>query len=208
MLDLSMRALKTPYLLFLGDAGPELGAKTAQGVAYWRPELCVGQLSLPQCAVSVGLPELSLEEAQNQGARSLIVGVASHGGVIAASWHDTLERALTLGYDVVSGLHERLTSHARLVEAARANGAALHDVRHTDFPIAVGNGKKRSGNRVLTVGTDCAVGKMYTTLALHKAMNARGVTTHLCTTGQTGVMISGFGIAIDAVVSDFVSGAA
>lgn len=208
MIGQSKREIKTPYLLFLGDAGPELGAKTAQGIAFWRPQLCVGQLSFKNCAVSVGLPEMTLQEASAAGAKSIVIGVASHGGIIAESWLPTLESALSAGLDIVNGLHERLTSHERLVALAKKHNRQLHDVRHTDFPIPVANGFKRSGKRLLTVGTDCAVGKMYTTLALHDAMNKAGQKTHLCTTGQTGIMISGFGIAIDAIVADFISGAA
>ncbi|MEM9014511.1 MAG: DUF1611 domain-containing protein [Pseudomonadota bacterium] len=208
MLDQSVRRIKRPYLLFLGDADPELGAKTAQGIAYWRPELCIGQLSLPDCAVSVGLEEINLAEAVARGAKSLVIGVASHGGIIAPSWIPTLCEALRNGLDIVNGLHERTSDNAVLAKIAEEHGRQLHDVRHTDFPIPVASGKKRSGKRLLTVGTDCAVGKMYTTLALHRAMNGAGKKTHLCTTGQTGIMIAGFGIAIDAVVADFISGAA
>ncbi|MEO0614009.1 MAG: DUF1611 domain-containing protein, partial [Pseudomonadota bacterium] len=152
MLNDASRNLKPPYLLFLGDADPELGAKTAQGIAHWKPDICVGQLSLPECAVSVGLDEITLEQAKNRDAQSLVIGVASHGGVIAKTWMPSIRAALEMGFDIVSGLHERLSSHVDLVDLATRHRCKLHDVRHADFPIRVGDGEKRTGKRLLTVG--------------------------------------------------------
>jgi uncharacterized NAD-dependent epimerase/dehydratase family protein len=94
-----------------------------------------------------------------------------------------------------------------LAEAARTHGRQLFDVRHPTRDFAVGTGKKRRGKRMLTVGTDCSIGKMYTSLALEKEMRARGLKADFRATGQTGIFIAGDGVSVDAVVSDFVSGA-
>jgi uncharacterized NAD-dependent epimerase/dehydratase family protein len=108
----------------------------------------------------------------------------------------------------VSGMHTRLRSFPELVRAAEENGVRLHDVRHSDVVFPCGTGRKRSGMRVATVGTDCALGKKYTALALTNALRAHGAKATFRATGQTGIMIAGEGIAIDAVVADFVAGAA
>lgn len=207
MANLSTRDIKPPYLLFLGDATPEGGAKSAQGIAHWRPELCVGENRMPGCGVTVGLESLSIEEAAERGAKTLIVGITSIGGHILDKWMPSFRRALELGMDIVSGMHDRLTDIPDLVALADKHGQKLHDVRHPVGPIPVGTGEKRTGKRCLTVGTDCAVGKMFTAFALEREMKNRQMPVTLCTTGQTGIMASGQGIAIDAVVADFISGA-
>jgi uncharacterized NAD-dependent epimerase/dehydratase family protein len=116
--------------------------------------------------------------------------------------------ALHAGLDVAAGVHTRLSSIKRLVEAASQSGRKLIDVRVPPPHIPVGTGLRRSGKRLLTVGTDCALGKKYTALALEREMKARGFSVDFRATGQTGIMIAGSGIPIDAVVADFVSGAA
>jgi len=199
--------IETPYLLFLGDAADQLAAKTAQGVKDWRPEWCLGQLRMKGCNADLGLPDLTLEEAYEKGARTLVAGVANRGGVIPAAWTARLERAIEIGYDLAAGLHQRLADVPRLKAAAAAAGRQLHDVRHPRQNFAVANGRKRSGKRLLAVGTDCSVGKMYTTLALERDMRARGLNADFRATGQTGILIAGGGISIDAVVADFISGA-
>jgi uncharacterized NAD-dependent epimerase/dehydratase family protein len=115
---------------------------------------------------------------------------------------------MVAGLDVVSGLHTRLMSLPRLVAAAGDHGARLIDVRHSDKKFGVATGRKRSGKRVLTVGTDCALGKKYTALALTRALEARDAPATFRATGQTGVMIAGAGIPMDALVADFLAGAA
>ncbi|MGR5064980.1 N-acetyltransferase DgcN [Photobacterium sp. DNB22_13_2] len=196
-----------PYLLFLGDVIDPLSAKTAKGIQQWRPELCVGQLRLTSETVSLELPDLSLEEAYAKGARTLVLGTANAGGFISQNWLTTLELALSIGFNIASGMHQRLCDSPRLAQKARVNNCKLFDVRHFDGNLEVGNGKPRSGKRLLTVGTDCSVGKMYTSLALEKEMNQQGLSTQFCATGQTGIFISGKGIAVDAVVADFIAGA-
>ena len=199
--------IKPPYLLFLGDARDALAAKVALGVKQWRPENCLGQLSLPGCNADAGLPEMTVAEARAAGAETLMVGVANRGGVIGESWITVLREALEQGMDLAAGLHNRLADVPVLAETAAARGLNLFDVRFPTQRFEVGNGRKRSGKRILSVGTDCSCGKMYTALAMERELRARGIAADFRATGQTGILIDGAGIAIDAVVSDFISGA-
>ncbi|MCB1713964.1 MAG: DUF1611 domain-containing protein [Candidatus Competibacteraceae bacterium] len=199
--------IEKPYLLFLGDAPDQLAAKTAAGVAYWRPDDCVGQLRLPGCQADLGLSDLTLAAAAECGVRTLIVGVANRGGRFSPQWIDILTQALEAGFDLASGLHNRLGDVAVLASTAERLGRQLIDVRHPAVELDVGNGKKRSGKRLLTVGTDCSVGKMYAALAIEREMQQRGMQADFRATGQTGIFIAGSGISIDAVVADFISGA-
>src|SRR5260221_8086568 len=150
---------------------------------------------------------MSLDDAVKAGLKTVIVGVANRGGVLSPDWVALLTRALELGLDLASGLHQRLVDYPQLKEAAARLGRQLFDVRHPTQSFEVATGAKRSGKRLLTVGTDCSVGKMYTSLALEKEMRARGLKADFRATGQTGIFIAGSGVSIDAVVSDFVSGA-
>ncbi|HUN47246.1 MAG TPA: N-acetyltransferase DgcN [Stellaceae bacterium] len=201
-----MAMLKTPYLLFLGDAHDALAAKTAAGVAYWRPESCVGQLRLPGCKADLKLPDKTVEAAAKEGAKTLVVGVANRGGVINENWIPVLVQALESGMDLASGLHRRLTEVPALKAAAERHGREIHDVRHPTREFEVANGKPRSGKRLLTVGTDCSIGKMFTSLALEREMRRRKMKADFRATGQTGILIAGDGISVDAVVADFISG--
>lgn len=202
----SLLQLQTPYLLFVGDAPDLLAAKTSNGIARWRPEWCVGQHRYPECTIDLGLRDLSLKEARELGAKTLIIGIANAGGVMNPRWRQTLIEAIELGYDIASGLHDRLQTVPELVRLAEANGTKLHDVRYATPSCPVGTGKKRTGRRMLTVGTDCSVGKMFTTLAVEQEMKQRNVAASFVATGQTGIFISGRGASIDAVVADFISG--
>jgi uncharacterized NAD-dependent epimerase/dehydratase family protein len=196
-----------PYLMFLGDVPDQLAAKTAQGIVDWRPEWCLGQLRLPACGANLGIADMTIAQAASAGARTMVVGVANAGGVLPAHWSASIVAAMEAGMDIASGLHARLGDVPAIAEAAARHGRALHDVRHTDRTFATGKGTKRGGYRLLTVGTDCSVGKKYTALALERGMRARDIDADFCATGQTGVFISGRGVAIDAVVADFISGA-
>ncbi len=200
-------SLRTPYLMFIGDAPDQLAAKTAQGVVDWAPQWCKGQFRLPGCNADLGLDDLTLEEAAAAGVKTLVIGVANRGGVISEGWSDTLVRAMELGMDIASGLHGRLRDVPAVRNAADYHNRALFDVRHPSTQFSVGNGQPRSGNRLLAVGTDCSLGKMYTTLALWKSMQARGMNADFCATGQTGIFITGSGISVDAIIADFISGA-
>jgi uncharacterized NAD-dependent epimerase/dehydratase family protein len=197
-----------PYLLFLGDVPDQLAAKTAQGIVHWRPDWCVGQLRLEGCKADCGLADLTIKEAAGKGASTMVVGVVNAGGILPDNWIGKIIEALDAGLDVATGLHRRLGSIAIIAEAAKRNRRKLHDVRFSDREFLTGKGTKRSGLRVLTVGTDCSIGKKYTALALEKEMLARGLKADFRATGQTGILISGRGVAIDAVVADFIAGAA
>lgn len=199
--------LKPPYLMFLGDAPDQLAAKTAQGVVDWRPDICMAQLRLQNCNADLGLPDMTLEEAAGAGAKTLILGVANRGGKISAQWAAILIEAMELGFDIASGLHNKLGDVPGVAEAAAKHGRQLFDVRHPTETFSVAAGSKRSGKRVLPVGTDCSVGKMYTALALTKEMQDRGMKATFRATGQTGIFIVGEGVSVDAVVADFISGA-
>ena len=196
-----------PYLLFLVDSKDPLSVKTSRGVADWRPEKCIGQLSMPGCEVSLGLPEINFEEAAAKGAKTFILGLANWGGVIAPEWLPYLRMALEHGMDIASGLHHKVADIAEIKHLADKLGRKIFDVRHPTGDLDVGSGLRRSGKRILAVGTDCSVGKMYSTLALEKAMRAQGMNTDFRATGQTGILIDGRGISVDAVVADFISGA-
>lgn len=194
--------------MFLGDAPDQLAAKTAAGVAMWRPDWCVGQLRLDGCKADLGLPDMTLEQAADSGVKTLVLGVANRGGVISDSWMATLHLALDLGFDIASGLHTQLAGIPEIADAADRLGRRLFDVRHSTRNFAVGNGVRRPGRRLLTVGTDCSVGKMFTSLAIEKEMRARGLNADFRATGQTGIFIAGDGVSVDAVIADFISGAA
>ena len=196
-----------PYLLFLGDAADQLAVKVGQGIKDWRSEQAIGQLRLAGCHADLGLPDLTLEQGIAKGAKTLVISVANRGGVLSQVWKNVLIDALKQGYHLANGLHHRLSDDSDLVSVAYQNNRKLHDVRVPSVEYPIANGKKRSGKRVLGVGTDCSIGKMYTGLALHKEMNSRGMKSTFRSTGQTGILISGDGIPLDAIVADFMSGA-
>ena len=199
--------IPTPYLLFLGDAPDQLSAKVAQGIKDWRPENAVGQLRLPECGADAGLTDMSLADAKAAGAQTLVIGVANRGGVISQVWKKVLIEALEMGFDVASGLHNLLRNENDLVAAAHVAGQTLHDVRIPSVAYPLANGVKRSGKRCLAVGTDCSIGKMYTSLAVDAEMRNRGLKSTFRPTGQTGILITGGGVPLDAVVADFMAGA-
>jgi uncharacterized NAD-dependent epimerase/dehydratase family protein len=193
--------------MFLGDAPDQLAAKTANGVRQWRPEWCLGQLRLEGCKADIGLPDMTLEEAAGKGAKTLVIGVANRGGRIGTSWVDTMLKALDLGMDIASGLHNKVADIPEVARKAAELGRSIFDVRHPGRDFEVGTGARRPGKRLLTVGTDCSVGKMFTSLAIEKEMRSRGIKADFRATGQTGILIAGSGVSVDAVISDFISGA-
>lgn len=199
--------LKTPYLLFLGDAHDQLAAKVGKGIRDWRPEFAVGQLRLENCKADLGLEDITLQQAYDAGVKTMVIGVANRGGVISDLWLDTLVEALETGFDLASGLHSRLSNIPALVEAAASNGRELFDVRVPQREYPIGNGAVRSGKRCLAVGTDCSVGKMYAGLAIEREMRERNIDVDFRATGQTGILITGNGIPLDAIPADFMAGA-
>lgn len=200
--------LRAPYLIFLGSETEPTYAKTGAGLVEWRRDRCLAQYSLVPNGVDLGLPTMSPREAAAAGAKSLVIGTAAVGGRVPPDWIPVLEEAAEQGLDIVAGVHGRLGDIPRLRAAAERSGVRLVDVRVPPPDLPVGSGRKRTGLRVHTVGTDCAVGKKYTALALERDLRAAGLSADFRASGQTGIMIAGRGIPIDAVVADFVAGAA
>ena len=200
--------LPQPYLLFLGDVTERGFAKTAFGLRDWAADKCVGEFAIAGASVTTGLPAMTPAQAAAAGARSLVIGVANSGGVIPPAWLPALVLALEAGLDLVGGMHSRLSAMPELAEAAARLGRQLIDVRVPPAGLTVATGRKRMGKRLLTVGTDCALGKKYTALALARAFSDRGLPADFRATGQTGIMIAGSGLPMDAIVADFEAGAA
>lgn len=200
--------LQTPYLIFLGDAKDALAAKTGQGIVDWRRDAVVGQWRSLGCRADLGVPDMSIQQAVEAGARTFLIGVVNPGGVLPAQWETAIIEALDAGLDIASGLHTPLASNPAISEAARRSGRRLVEVRKPNGPFKVATGRKRTGKRLLTVGTDCSVGKKYAALAIERELSRCGVSADFRATGQTGILIAGSGIPIDAVVSDFAAGAA
>ena len=203
-----MISIKLPYLLFIGYATNSISAKTANGIADFAPEKCLGYNKLPESTVNIpSLQEISILEAKERGAKTFIIGLANSGGYISEIWIPSILEAIKSGMDIASGLHKKLDDIDIIAKTAKEYGVNLYNVRHSDFALKTGNGGERSGKKILTIGTDCSVGKMYTTLTLHKALNKSGKKSHFVATGQTGIFIAGTGISIDNVPADFMSGA-
>lgn len=205
---MSVLSLPRPYLLFLGDVTDLSYAKTAAGLRDWVPDQCVAEWSLPGNPLRLGLPVMAPAEAARAGARSLVIGAATMGGAIRPAWIPALVEALEAGLDLISGMHMPLASIPELKACADRLGRQLIDIRKPPAGLPLATGRRRTGKRLLTVGTDCALGKKYTALALTRAFTQAGVDATFRATGQTGILIAGGGIPMDAVVSDFLAGAA
>jgi uncharacterized NAD-dependent epimerase/dehydratase family protein len=201
-----------------GDFAP-MTSKTANSVIRYLPDRTVGVLDRQQAGKTVqdvlgfggGMPIVgSMREGLALGPTAVLIGIAPQGGRMPAEWRGWLAEALDHGCDLWSGLHTFLGDDPLLAEKARAHGRKILDLRRppADLPIASGLAKTVDPLVVLTVGTDCNVGKMTAQLQLTKRLNERGVRTRFVATGQTGIMIEGWGIAVDAVVADFIAGAA
>src|SRR6185437_10684868 len=162
--------LPTPYLLFLGDITEPQYAKTAYGLRDWAADKCVGEWACATGSVTTGLRRLTPAQARKRGARAMVIGVANIGGAINATWMPLLLEALEAGLDLIGGLHTRLGDQRDLQAVAARLGRRLIDVRVPPPNIPVGTGRKRTGKRLLTVGTDCALGKKYTALALTQGL--------------------------------------
>ena len=201
-------ALRSPYLIFLGDIREVVDAKTGAGLVQWCPDKVMGQLRFDDCPVDLGVSDMSIVEARERGVKSIVIGFAPTGGQISQPWIQVLAEAAAAGLDVVSGLHCRLQAFPELIAAAESSGARLFNVRTPADKLPIGTGEKRAGRRLLTVGTDCAIGKKYSALSITQCMKARGINADFRATGQTGIMIAGQGVPVDAVVADFIAGAA
>jgi len=201
--------IETPYLLYLGDAKNLVQAKTAAGIAYFRPDQCTGYCRLPNAEAKIdNLPELSIEKAKEKGAKTFVIGLANQGGFIPENWIEDIISAIKLDFNIASGMHERLEDVKVIAEHAKTYNVKLYNVRHYSDSLPVGNGTPRLGKRILTVGTDCSTGKMYTALKIQEEMQKRKLKSDFVATGQTGILVSGKGISIDAVAADFISGTA
>jgi D-glutamate N-acetyltransferase len=212
--------MTAPRFLILadGDFGP-MTSKTANSVIRYLPERTVGVLDRQQTGKTVqdvlgfggDLPVVgSMRAGLALGPTAVLVGIAPLGGRLPEEWRGWLGEALDAGCDLWSGLHTFLGDDPILATKARSSGRKILDIRKppADLPIASGAAKAVEPYVVLTVGTDCNVGKMTAQLQLIRRLNAGGLRTRFVATGQTGIMIEGWGIAVDAVVADFVAGAA
>jgi uncharacterized NAD-dependent epimerase/dehydratase family protein len=212
--------MSQPRFLILadGDFGP-MTSKTANSVIRFQPERVVAVLDRKQAGKTVqqvlgfggDAPVVgSMEDGLALKPTAILIGIAPAGGRLPDEWRSWLADALDAGCDIWSGLHTFLSDDPLLAERARANDCRLLDLRRPpqDLPIASGAAKQTDAFRVLAVGTDCNVGKMTAQLRLVKTLNDRGTRTRFVATGQTGIMIEGWGIAVDAVVADFIAGAA
>ena len=198
--------LPSPYLLFIGNTTDPLSIKMAKSAADWSPDMCVGEYSLPGCSVTTGLPAMTIEEGAQQGAKAFVLGFANSGGVLDPSLVASIITALEAGMDIINGLHDKLADIPEIAEKAQALGRRLIDIRHPTTKFKTGTGVKRPGKRLLTVGTDCSVGKMYTTLSLARGMQSQGMKATFRASGQSGILVAGEGVAVNCVVSDFISG--
>jgi len=196
-----------PFLLYLGRSDDVVGIKTSRGLAVFRPGDCVGEFRPDDAPQTLGLERLTMAQGAARGARTLVLGIANAGGTLGPELVEVALAAIDAGLHVAAGLHQRLRDEPRLVAAAARAGVQLFDVRDPPTGLTVGTGAPRAGRRLLTVGTDCSVGKMYASLALTAGLRARGIAADFRATGQTGILIAGTGVPVDAVVADFISGA-
>jgi uncharacterized NAD-dependent epimerase/dehydratase family protein len=196
-------------------------AKTAACIIRYRPESVVAVLDSTQAGRNAseilgfgrGIPVLSdLPEALalDPPPTTLLLGTAPQGGGLPEDWRQTIGEAIRSGLDMWSGLHVFLGDDPQFARLAEKHGVTLHDVRRppTGLPVATGRARETTALRVLTVGTDCNVGKMTVAMELVRELRERGLRAEFAATGQTGIMIEGRGIAVDAVAADFVAGAA
>ena len=198
--------IPTPYHVFLGDPRDFKQAKVAHGVVEWRPELCVGQYSLPSCEVDLNLPVMTPKQAVKAGAKTFLIGISPFTTSLPDSYREIIREAMSVGLNIASPLHEALDDELEFYAAAC--GVKIYNFRHRPDVYPKGTGEVREGMRLLTVGTDCACGKKFTALSLSRAMTAAKIPNTFRSTGQTGFLISQSGINNDTIEADFLSGAA
>jgi uncharacterized NAD-dependent epimerase/dehydratase family protein len=213
------RAAGRRYAILASDAFDLREGKTAHGVIAYASDTTVAVIDPDHAGGRVRdvVPYLdsdaqivaSIEEALAFSPTSLLIGVAPPGGALPATWRRAIRVALDAGLEVVSGLHDALAADPEFAAAAARSGARIWDVR-TPPPVPLFSGRAYDvpARVVLTVGSDCAVGKMTASLELTRAARERGVNARFVATGQTGILIAGSGIAVDRVIADFASGAA
>jgi uncharacterized NAD-dependent epimerase/dehydratase family protein len=215
---MDLRQYKRLAILTADNLGP-LSSKTAAGIIRYRAEdvaVVIDWGHAGQDLASIlgwgkGIPILaSLAEAQRYQPYALLIGIAPLGGRLVGDFRRVVYEAARAGMTVISGLHTMLRDDPELVDLAARNGAQLVDARDAGRfdEVATGMAARVPVKRVLTVGVDCAVGKMMTALELAEAAKRRGLDAAFVPTGQTGIMIAGWGISVDRVISDFAAGAA
>ena len=213
-----MPAQPTFLILADGDFSP-MTSKTANSVIRYLPDRVVGVVDRVSAGKTVqevlgfggAIPVVgSMREGLARKPDVVLIGIAPAGGRLPEEWRAWLGEALDAGCDLWSGLHTFLQDDPVLAEKARAKGRTILDVRKppANLPVAMGLAREVDALVVLTVGTDCNVGKMTAQLQLVKGLNDRGLKTRFVATGQTGIFIEGWGTGVDAVVADFIAGAA
>ncbi len=207
------------YLILADDLG-SVASKTAQGVLRYGHDEVVAVIDAQNAGKRASdlLPSVrhdapilaSYSEAAGLGADALLVGVAPDGGNLPNTFRSAILAAIDAGMEIVSGLHELLGNDAEFATRAKQSGATLWDVRVPTAAHKIFSGRAYSVPQtvVLTVGSDCAVGKMTATLEIERAAKRARVNAQFVATGQTGILIAGKGTAVDHVISDFVAGAA
>jgi uncharacterized NAD-dependent epimerase/dehydratase family protein len=187
-------------------------AKTARGVMRYRRDSVVAMLDTKRAGeTDDGVPIVgSVNDALCFNPNTALVGVVTQGGQFPGDWQDLLKSCVAKGLDLENGLHVRLHDIPGLLELAERHGVELRDLREppSDLSTATGENLEVDATIVLTVGSDCAIGKMTATCELDLEARKRGLRSVFVPTGQTGIAIAGWGIAVDAVVSDFIAGAA
>ena len=195
------------------SADPHYG-KTARGVIEYGPHPVVAVVDSTEAGTSLsGIPVVAtVEEGLTAGERptTALVGVAVAGGRLPVEWRAIIRACIEAGLDVESGMHEFLADDQEFAALAREYGVELRDLRRPpdDLSVSTGANLEHAATVVLTVGSDCATGKKTVAIELDREARRRGLRSVFVPTGQTGIMIAGWGIAVDAVVSDFLSGAA
>jgi uncharacterized NAD-dependent epimerase/dehydratase family protein len=178
----------------------------------YAPETVVALLDTERAGETEhGFPVVgSVNDALCFNPNTALVGVATAGGRFPPAFRDQIKSAIAKGLDVENGLHEFLTNDAELVDLARRHKVDLRDLRKPppDLNVPTGENLEVPARIVLTVGSDCAIGKMTVALELDREAKRRGVASEFVPTGQTGIAIAGWGISVDAVVADFIAGAA
>lgn len=205
-------------ILTQGQLGP-LTSKTANSAIRYLPDRVVGVLDPAHAGRTVGevlgfggsIPVVgTLEEGLALGPSALLIGIAPTGGQLPSDWRPILLGAMDAGLNLVGGLHFYLSDDSELAAHAAQRGVAIHDLRRPPEDLGVSTGRARLVEPLVvhTVGTDCNIGKMTAALQIERALEEKGMRVGFAPTGQTGILIEGWGIAVDAVIADFISGAA
>jgi uncharacterized NAD-dependent epimerase/dehydratase family protein len=203
---------KRYLILAEGKSGDPHYGKTARGVIHYSPHPVVAMLDSTRAGETYrGVPIVAtVNDALCFNPTTALVGVATQGGRFPPAWRELLRSCIAKGLDIENGLHEFLSEDEELIELARRHNVELRDLRRppADLNVPTGENMRLDAKVVLTVGSDCAIGKKTVAVELDQEANRRGLASIFVPTGQTGIAIAGWGIAVDAVVADFLAGAA